>query len=148
PMRYFPLSAPMVFSTRVVLPAPGELMRLITKMPRSSNRQRFSLAMRSLASRTCFTTLIFPTFLPPSVAFVVGCAGPLVGDHAGAHRVVRRAGPAEERALQGVDETLEDVPAPAGLVFPRLDLGYIEARLGVELKKSVAEPEPAPWYHS
>ena len=49
----------MVRSSRVVLPAPGEHIRLKQKTLWRSNRARFSAAMRSLASRMFRTTGTF-----------------------------------------------------------------------------------------
>src|SRR5512139_1741311 len=46
----------MVRSNSEVLPAPGELIRLMVKRPASSKRRRLAAASRSLASRMLRTT--------------------------------------------------------------------------------------------
>src|SRR5271169_834945 len=52
-----------LFSSRLVLPEPGELMRLRQRMPCSLNRARRPAAMRSFSLRTFFSIGIRSIFL-------------------------------------------------------------------------------------
>src|SRR5215212_4180583 len=59
PRRSLPRISSRVCSSSEVLPAPGELIRLITYVPASSNRSRLAWASASFASRTPSRTTFF-----------------------------------------------------------------------------------------
>src|SRR4051812_5169886 len=75
---------------------------------------------------------------------VIGGACPFRRDHGRAERGLRRARPAELRAVVRLLESLEDQAADAEGRFLRLDVVHREPRLGVEVAIRLAEPVAAP----
>ncbi len=59
-------SSRSVFSSNVVLPAPGELIRLIARIPFSRNQILFFAASTSFLARTCRSSAIVRTGTEPA----------------------------------------------------------------------------------
>src|SRR5947208_1238614 len=74
---------------------------------------------------------------------VVGGAGALAGDHAGADRPLGRAAGAEDLALPRLDDALEHLAALAGLRVGDADAGNAVGDLGVEVGVGLGQLQPA-----
>src|ERR1700738_4798043 len=74
---------------------------------------------------------------------VVGGAGALRGDHAGADRRLGRACGPEHLALPGFDHALEDLAALAGLGVGDPDAGHLVQEFGVPGRELRAQPQRA-----
>src|SRR2546430_11126746 len=105
---------------------------MIRRPPRSTLFP-YTTLFRSPARRSSSGRLLDPLTREPAEV-VVGRAGPLRRHHAGADRGLRRAGGAEDLALPGLDDALQDLAALAGLGVGDTDAGDLEDLLGVELR--------------
>ena len=75
--------------------------------------------------------------------FIRRGAGALGGDHAGSHRVLRRAGRSEKRAALGTDAPGDHIAAAAGRGLWRGKLRQTEAPLGVQVPQLFPKPQAA-----